>query len=102
MTAPFGVPIALVTGVAAVLMMAIAGRWGSGGRGASIGLTKVLLGAPWQIVVFSLGMYLVVYGLGNAWLTSASTAVLTWLAAQGSLVATIGTGVAAAPSSPRS
>src|SRR5690606_22876128 len=64
-TAPFGVPIALVTGVAAVLMMAIAGRWGSGGRGASIGLTKVLLGAPWQIVLFSLGMYLVVYGLGN-------------------------------------
>ena len=95
-TAPFGVPIALVTGVAAVLMMAIAGRWGSGGRGASIGLTKVLLGAPWQIVLFSLGMYLVVYGLGNAWLTSASTAVLTWLAAQGSLVATIGTCVAVA------
>lgn len=95
-TGPLGLPIALVTGVAALLMIAIAGRWSSGGRGATIGLTKVLLGAPWQIVLFSLGMYLVVYGLGNAWLTSASTVVLTWLAAQGTFVATVGTGFAVA------
>lgn len=95
-TGPLGVPIALVTGIAAMLMMAIAGRWATGGRGASIGLTKVLLGAPWQIVLFSLGMYLVVYGLGSAWLTGVSTAVLTWLASQGSFVATLGTGVTVA------
>ena len=95
-TGPLGVPIALVTGAAALLIMAVAGRWATGGRGANIGLTKILLGAPWQIVLFSVGMYLVVYGLGNAWLTGASTAVLTWLAAQGSFVATIGTGVTVA------
>ncbi|WP_232467087.1 ArsB/NhaD family transporter, partial [Alcaligenes faecalis] len=35
-------------------------------RGTVISTRKVLRGAPWQIVVFSLGMYLVVYGLRNA------------------------------------
>ena len=31
-------------------------------RGRVINTGKVLRGAPWQIVIFSLGMYLVVYG----------------------------------------
>ncbi|MEB2231442.1 arsenic transporter [Xanthomonas campestris pv. campestris] len=95
-TEPLGVPIALVTGAAALVLMAIAGRWATGGRGATMQLTKILREAPWQIVLFSVGMYLVVYGLGNAWLTKAASAVLEWLAAQGSFVATIGTGFAVA------
>ena len=93
-TGPLGVPIALVTGAAALVLMAIAGRWATGGRGATIALGKVLRGAPWQIVLFSIGMYLVVYGLGNSWLTA--TGVLAWLASQGTFVATIGTGFAVA------
>ncbi len=95
-TGSLGVPISLVTGAAALVLMAIAGRWPAGGRGSTMALGKVLRGAPWQIVLFSLGMYLVVYGLGNAWLTAAATAVLEWLAAQGSFVATVGTGFAVA------
>jgi arsenical pump membrane protein len=91
-TGPLGIPIALVTGAAALILMTIAGRWLTGGRGATVALGKVLRGAPWQIVLFSLGMYLIVYGLGNAWLTVVATRVLTWLAAQGTFVATIGTG----------
>ena len=91
-TGPLGVPIALVTGAAALVLMAIAGRWATGGRGATIALGKVLRGAPWQIVLFSIGMYLVVYGLGNSWLTATATGVLAWLASQGTFVATIGTG----------
>lgn len=91
-TAPLGIPIAFVTGAAALLLMAIAGRWFAGGTGAVVSVPKVLRGAPWQIVLFSVGMYLVVYGLGNAGLTDIAAGILVWLAAQGSFVATIGTG----------
>jgi arsenical pump membrane protein len=91
-TGPLGVPIAFVTGAAALVLMAIAGRWFSGGRGAVVPLGKVLREAPWQIVLFSIGMYLVVYGLGNAGLTDIAAGVLVWLGAQGTFVATVGTG----------
>ena len=91
-TAPLGIPIAFVTGAAALLLMAIAGRWFAGRKGAIVSVPKVLSGAPWQIVLFSVGMYLVVYGLGNAGLTDIAAGILVWLAAQGSFVATVGTG----------
>jgi arsenical pump membrane protein len=89
---PLGVPIAFLTGAAALVLMAVAGRWFSGGRGAVVDLPKVLRGAPWQIVLFSIGLYLVVYGLGNAGLTDIAATVLRWLASQGTLIATVGTG----------
>ncbi|KAA0019548.1 arsenic transporter [Salinicola corii] len=91
-TAPLGIPIAFVTGAAAILLMAIAGRWWQGGKGAAVSVTAALKGAPWQIVLFSIGMYLVVYGLGNAGLTDYGARALQWLAGQGDFVATIGTG----------
>ncbi|WP_062236692.1 arsenic transporter [Aureimonas sp. N4] len=91
-TGPLGVPIAFVTGAAAFVLMAVAGRWFSGGRGAVVDLARVLRGAPWQIVLFSIGMYLVVYGLGNAGLTDIAARVLIWLGQQGTFVATVGTG----------
>src|SRR5690625_3044626 len=91
-TSPWGVPVALVTGTAAVLLMAIAGRWWQRGRGAVVSVTLALRHAPWQIVLFSVGMYLVVYGLGNAGLTSHGAMALEWLAQHGDFIATIGTG----------
>ncbi|RFC62297.1 arsenic transporter [Fulvimarina endophytica] len=95
-TGQLGLPIAFVTGAAAVLLLAVAGRWWSGGRGAVVDLKRVLADAPWQIVLFSIGMYLVVYGLGNAGLTEIASSVLSWLAAEGDLAATVGTGVVVA------
>ena len=95
-TAPLGVPIALITGTAALLLMVIAGRWWRLGRGAVVSVSAALRGAPWQIVLFSIGMYLVVYGLGNAGLTGYGARALEWLAQQGSFTATIGTGFLAA------
>jgi arsenical pump membrane protein len=94
--APLGVPVAAVTGSAALALLALAGRWHSGGRGAVLSPGRVLRDAPWQIVVFSLGMYLVVYGLRNAGLTEELAKVLVWLAGHGPWVATIGTGFGAA------
>ena len=95
-TAPLGVPIAFVTGTAALLLMAIAGRWWKAGKGAVVSVKTALRHAPWQIVLFSIGMYLVVYGLGNAGLTHYGALALQWLAQQGDFVATIGTGFLAA------
>lgn len=91
-TESLGIVISLVTGIAALVLMAIAGRWWQGGREASLSVTKVLRQAPWQIVLFSIGMYLVVYGLGNAGLTAYGAQILNWLGQQGTLVATVGTG----------
>jgi arsenical pump membrane protein len=94
--APLGVPVSAVTGAGALVLLALAGRWFQGGQGAVISVVKVLKGAPWQIVIFSLGMYLVVYGLRNAGLTGYLAAALVWLSGHGTWVATIGTGFGAA------
>ncbi|WP_006787598.1 arsenic transporter [Thiorhodospira sibirica] len=87
---PMGVPISAIVGVGAALLLMVAAR------GHRISTRQVLRHAPWQIVIFSLGMYLVVYGLRNAGLTADIAQGLDWLAGQGLLVATVGTGFIAA------
>ncbi|MDO5767903.1 MAG: arsenic transporter [Psychrobacter sp.] len=87
---PLGVPISLIAGIGA-LVLVITAFWQR-----KIELKPVLKGAPWQVVVFSLGMYLVVYGLKNQGLTVYLAAILTDLSAQGLWAATIGTGVLSA------
>ncbi len=57
-----------------------------------ISTTRVLREAPWQIVIFSLGMYLVVYGLGNAGLTRHVAGLLDGFAQGGVWGAAFGTG----------
>jgi arsenical pump membrane protein len=84
---PLGVPISAVATVGAVILLIVAAR------GHVISTRKVLKGAPWQIVIFSLGMYLVVYGLRNQGLTAYLATVLNRLAEHGIWSATIGTGL---------
>ena len=48
--------------------------------------------APWQIVWFSLGLYIVVYGLKNAGLTDEISTILHYLNSQNQNIAIIGTG----------
>jgi arsenical pump membrane protein len=94
--APLGIPVSAVTGTGAILLLVIAGRFYPGGGNAVVPVDKVLTGAPWNIVVFSLGMYLVVYGLRNAGLTAYLAQGLDWLGARGEWAAAIGTGFGAA------
>ncbi len=84
---PLGVPISAVAAVGAVLLSLAAAR------GHRISVRTVLTDAPWQIVIFSLGMYLVVYGLRNAGLTGYLTAALNWCAQYGVWGAAMGTGL---------
>ncbi|WP_398497998.1 arsenic transporter [Variovorax sp.] len=87
---PLGVPVSVVAAVGALLLLAVAAR------GEVIATRKVLRGAPWQIVVFSLGMYLVVYGLRNAGLTEQISTLLDVFAQGGIWGAALGTGFLAA------
>ncbi len=57
---------------------------------------SIIKDAPWQVVWFSIGLYIVVYGLKNAGLTDYLTIVLKDLALQGDTIAIIGTGFIAA------
>jgi arsenical pump membrane protein len=84
---PLGVPVSAVAAVGAVVLLAVAAR------GTAVSTRKVLHGAPWQIVVFSLGMYLVVYGLRNAGLTGEIASLLNVFAQGGVWGAAMGTGV---------
>lgn len=52
--------------------------------------------APWQVVWFSIGLYIVVYGLKNAGLTDYLAIILKDLALRGDTIAVIGTGFIAA------
>ena len=83
---PLGIPVSAIATAGALILFAVAKR------GHAINTGKVLRGAPWQIVIFSLGMYLVVYGLRNAGLTDYLSAALNRFAEHGVWGATLGTG----------
>ena len=84
---PLGIPISAISALCAALLLGIA-AWGH-----KISTRKVLKEAPWQIVIFSLGMYLVVYGLRNAGLTDYLAGWLDGFARYGVWGATLGTGL---------
>ena len=87
---PLGIPISAVAALCAAILFAVAAR------GQRISTRRVLREAPWQVVIFSLGMYLVVYGLKNAGLTDLLTQLLDRLAEEGLWSAAIGTGLLSA------
>ena len=84
---PLGIPISAIAAVCAAMLFAVAAR------GHVISTRRVLREAPWQVVIFSLGMYLVVYGLKNAGLTTYMTMALNHMAEFGIWGAALGTGL---------
>ena len=57
---------------------------------------KIIKEAPWQVVWFSIGLYIVVYGLKNAGLTDYLAIILKDLSLRGETIAVLGTGFIAA------
>ncbi len=84
------VPVSFVAGIIAIFFLLMARR------SKAVNTTAVVKGAPWNIVFFSIGMYVVVYGLGNAWLTNSLSSVIEYFAEQGLFVGTIAMGFIAA------
>ena len=87
---PLGVPVSAIAAAGALILLLVAGRQHI------VGTRRVMRQAPWHIVVFSLGMYLVVYGLRNAGLTAHLAELLDAFAEMGIWGAALGTGVVTA------
>ncbi|WP_036723350.1 arsenical efflux pump membrane protein ArsB [Paenibacillus forsythiae] len=84
------IPVSVVAGIIAIFFLLMARR------SPFVPTMEVVKGAPWAIVFFSIGMYVVVYGLRNAGLTDVLADVIQGAADQGLFVATIGMGFIAA------
>ncbi|WP_140456736.1 MULTISPECIES: arsenic transporter [Priestia] len=86
----FDVPVSIIAGITAILFLGIARK------SPAVHTKKVLAGAPWAIVFFSIGMYVVVYGLRNVGLTEVLASLIQTAADHGLFAATIGMGFIAA------
>ncbi|NHN34438.1 arsenic transporter [Paenibacillus agricola] len=84
------VPVSIIAGLVA-LFFVIAAR-----RSPAINIKQVVKNAPWAVVLFSIGMYVVVYGLRNVGLTDQLGRAIQAMADQGLLAATVGMGFLAA------
>ncbi|MEH7381079.1 arsenic transporter [Bacillus sp. JJ1533] len=84
------VPVSIVAGIIAILFILMARR------SEAVNTKAAIKGAPWNIVFFSIGMYVVVYGLGNAGLTSVLAGMIQNVAEEGLFVATVSMGFIAA------
>lgn len=98
------VPLSVVAGAGALVLILVAVRSSQGVEVSSstsveprepstVEIRRLLKEAPWQVVVFSLGMYIVVYGLKNVGLTQYLSMVIDAMAKGSPLFASVGTGI---------
>lgn len=85
-----GIPVSIIAGTAAIVFLILARQ------SREIHTWKLVKGAPWAVVVFSIGMYVVVYGLRNVGLTDELGHVFKWIGDQGLFFATVSSGFVAA------
>lgn len=86
----FGIPVSVVAGVVAILFLFMARQ------SPAVPTWQVIKGAPWAIVFFSIGMYVVVYGLRNVGLTKVLSHAIQVMADHGLFVGTVAMGFIAA------
>lgn len=84
------IPVSIVAVVIAIFFLWMARR------SPAVNTGEVVKGAPWAIVFFSIGMYVVIYGLRNVGLTDVLANLIQASADQGLFVATISMGFIAA------
>ena len=84
------IPVSFIVGIIAIVFLVFARR------SAAVSIKQVMKGAPWSIVFFSIGMYVVIYGLRNVGLTNLLSTVIQAAADQGLFIATLGMGFMAA------
>ncbi|MEC2060366.1 arsenic transporter [Bacillus stercoris] len=84
------IPVSMVAGSIAIIFL-IAAK-----KSPAVQTKKVVKEAPWAIVFFSIGMYVVVYGVRNAGLTDVLSDVIQAAADHGMFAGTIGMGFIAA------
>ncbi|CAM3997550.1 arsenic transporter [Saccharibacillus endophyticus] len=81
-----GIPLSLTAGVIAILFLILARR------SPSVSVAAIVKESPWSIVFFSVGMYVVVYGLRNVGLTDLLAEGIRGFAGHGLFAATMGMG----------
>lgn len=77
------IPVSIIAGLMTIFFLFL------GKRSKSVNIKQVIKGAPWSIVFFSIGMYVVVYGLRNAGLTTFLSEAIEWGTSQGLLPGTM-------------
>ncbi|MBA3026376.1 MAG: arsenic transporter [Sulfurimonas sp.] len=82
----YNLPVSLFALGGALLFLAIANHY------KAVKPIMTIKAAPWQVVWFSVGLYVVVYGLKNAGLTDVIASWIIELNTHGNIVAIIGTG----------
>lgn len=84
------IPVSFIAGIVAIFFLILARN------SDAVNTRTVIKGAPWAIVFFSIGMYVVVFGLKNAGLTNVLANLIQSSAEHGLFVATVAMGFIAA------